>query len=94
MAHADILDTAKRRIFVQTVWSEKEMIKLVPGSSWDNDRKLWTVPLTWPACLQLRGIFGQTLTVGPELTRWAAEEHAGRVGRALELRNLTELNHD
>lgn len=90
MPHADVLDLENRKIFLQSAWNEKELIKQVPGSSWDDSRRLWTVPLTWPACLQLRGIFGDALTIGEDLIKWASEEKSGRVSLALALRNLTE----
>lgn len=86
MPHADVLDVTSGRIVVQTHWNERELIKQIPGSSYKDG---WTVPLTWPACLQLRGIFGTSLTVGASLVEWAAEERRRRVDHALTLRNLT-----
>ena len=88
MPHADVINRKSRKIVVQTHWNERELIKQIPGSSWDNDAKLWTVPLTWPACLQLRGIFGSNLTLGQELVNWAQAERDSRVDWALKLRNL------
>lgn len=86
MPHADVIED---RIFVQTAWNERELVKLVPGARWDTERKLWHVPLAWSACLQLRGIFKERLTVGAELLLWATREREFRVDRALELRELT-----
>src|SRR6185503_21365846 len=78
------------KIVVQTHWNERELVKQIPGAGWDNDAKVWTVPLTWPACIQLRGIFGQQLTIGQLLQHWAYVERERRVDKALALRNLTE----
>lgn len=90
MPHADIVSMESSKIVVQTHWNERELVKQIPGSGWDNDAKVWTVPLTWPACLQLRGIFGHQLTIGQLLQHWAYVERERRVDKALELRNLTE----
>lgn len=92
--HANVINPESQKIVVQTQWNERELIKQIPGSGWDNDAKLWTVPLTWPACLQLRGIFGESLTLGLELIKWAKDERDGRVDLALQLRNLTAPEND
>lgn len=82
-------EVANDVIVVETKWTEKELIKLIPGSRWDPDAKHWTVPLSWAACLQLRGVFTD-LTVGPELTAWSWREFAERVQPASELRSMIE----
>lgn len=89
MPHADIINAESRRIVVQTHWNERELVKQIPGSGWDGDGKVWTVPLSWPACLQLRGIFGPQLTLGDKLVTWASDERDRRVDLAMHLRNLT-----
>lgn len=89
MPHADVINVESRKIVVQTQWNERELVKQIPGSGWDGDGKVWTVPLSWPACLQLRGIFGPQLTLGDKLVAWANDERERRVDRALHLRNLT-----
>jgi hypothetical protein len=33
------------RIVVSTVWSEKELVKLLPGARWDPDERHWHVPV-------------------------------------------------
>lgn len=91
MAYAEVHG---ERIIVQTVWNEKERIKSIPGSSWDKDARIWSVPLTWVACLQLRGVFGAGLTLGDGLRTWAADERSRRVDPALHLRDLTAPEHD
>lgn len=89
MAHADLSPTGDR-IDVTTVWNERELIKTVPGTRRDAHAKLWHTPLTWTACVQLRGIFGSTLTIGERLLKWAWTERA-HIDRLIELRTLTEL---
>lgn len=91
MPHAD---AHNGRIYVDTLWNEKELVKQIPGSAWDADLKKWSVPRTWPACLQLRAIFGTKLTIGPGLVAWAAVEKTSRVAPSLELRTqLTPVAH-
>lgn len=85
MASAEF-DTNANIIRVDTQFAEKELVKLIPGSHWDPHTKNWTVPLTWAACVQLRGAFGSTLHVGPNLTHWSLVEFKRRIRPALDLR--------
>lgn len=73
-------------IAVKTKWTEKEVVKQVPGCRWDKQAEIWTVPLTWAACLQLRGLFGDDLTVGDELAEWSMAELTQRIVPTTELR--------
>ena len=70
MAHADI-DLTTGRIVVQSDFREKDLIAAVPGSHWDPATRTWNVPLAWTSCKALRGLFGSSLTIGPELNDWA-----------------------
>jgi SNF2 family DNA or RNA helicase len=76
-------------ISVTTQWTEKELIKQIPGSRWDSMNKIWTVPLSWASCLQLRGMFGDALTVGFYLTQWSYNEFMERVSPATNVRSVT-----
>src|SRR5687768_7784237 len=80
------------RIDVDTAWSEKDLIKLIPGATYNDHRKVWTVPLSWAACQQLRGVFGPKLQVGPQLIAWSVHEHTTRVQPSLALRALTAMD--
>jgi SNF2 family DNA or RNA helicase len=51
-------------------------MKTVPGVKWDAERKIWHVPQTWPACVQLRGSFGHKLTMSDEVRQWAIARKA------------------
>lgn len=59
------------RIEVHTDFRLKEVVKMVPGARWDSDRRVWTVPLSWPSCLALRTEFGSDLNIGAGLAEWA-----------------------
>lgn len=89
MAHAE-LSSAGDRIVVTTRYEEKELIKSVPGSRYIAADKHWTVPLTWPACLQLRALFGPQLTLGVQLIDWAAKLRSLRIDELMRLRVLLE----
>lgn len=89
MAFAEVVDD---RLVVQTRWEEKDIIKLVPGSAWDPRAKVWTLPLSWGACVMLRGVFGEGVQIGPLLNEWAWNERRTRVNPALELRNLVNFD--
>lgn len=81
-------------IVVETRYTEKEQVKVLPGSRWDTTDKVWYLPLSWAACVQLRGVFGAGLQVGPDLARWSVEEVSRRVAPALELRSMLAVPDD
>lgn len=85
MPHADVIED---RIFVQTEWNERDLVKLIPGARWHTERKLWHVPLTWVACLQLRGVFRERLTVGTSLIAWSTDVFQNRIEPTRALRPL------
>lgn len=88
MPNVEILDA--KRIVVQTTWNEKDLVKAIPGSAWDSDARQWTVPLTYTACVQLKGQFGDNLQVGEKLTKWIWDEFNSRVKPSLTLRSQIE----
>lgn len=90
MPYAELKNHADgARIEVTTAWSDKELIKSVPGARWAPQDHVWWFPLSWSVCVQLRGTFRHELKVGPALQAWAKDERFCRVNRALELRLLT-----
>jgi len=80
------------RIEAETHYVEKEMVKLVPGSRWDPSKKIWTTPLSWAACVQFRAIFGDSLVVGPALTRWSIDEMQARIAPAQDIRTRIDAS--
>lgn len=85
MPHAELTQNAQH-IELHTAPQDRFLVKLIPGVRYVGASKTWHLPLTWPACLQLRGVFGNTLTVGPRLVQWATEERGTRVDPAMTLR--------
>lgn len=81
-------------IRVKSEYHERQLMREISGARYDKDTSTWTIPLTWASCIVMRGVFGTLLTVGPELTKWAWEEHKLRIGPALELREAMKLPPD
>lgn len=77
-------------IVVHVSYAQKDRVKQLPGSRWDPHDKVWTMPLSWASCLQLRAMFGQELVVGPELARWSNDEFTRRVQPATKLRTVID----
>lgn len=79
------LSPAGDEIIVETEYRDKDAIKLLPGVRYVEAGR-WRAPLGWATCKTLRGIFGDRLTVLPELAQWAWTERTGRVEPATALR--------
>lgn len=88
MPHAELLETGQR-IRVGTTYNERHLIQQVPGSKYNGQ---WTVPATWASCAALRGIFGDKLTLGPELKKWAWVLREDRLDPANALRSALNVN--
>jgi SNF2 family DNA or RNA helicase len=67
---------------------QKQSCKRVQGARWRATEKVWSYPLEWGTCLELRHVWGDQLVVGPELTAWAKTERERRAG----LRAITKLD--
>lgn len=89
MALAD-LDLERGRIVVRTDWTEKDLVKQVPGMRWNSREKFWHGPLSWATCVVLRGVFQDKLVIGPLLRQWATSERVS-IDHALEIRDKLGL---
>lgn len=78
------------RIVIHSEYRERELVKQVPGAKWDDGMKVWWCPLSWAACMQLRGVFGDLLQIGEQLVTWAQGELDGRVSPCLALREAED----
>lgn len=78
----------KYTIILTCTYAERDLVMQIPGSRWDKTAQLWRMPLTWAACLQLRGLFGDALDLTPELQEWAWAVKQERIDPALALREL------
>ena len=82
-------DSGKRnRIYLRTPYSPDipRLCKKVSGASWSSSKKLWSYPLEYSTCVELRQVFGTALEIGPELWKWAQSERvrADEIATALE----------
>ena len=80
------------RINVTSGYRDKDAVKLVPGTRWDADERIWHAPLSWAACKQFRGVFGDRLHVGEALAGWAWNEFRNRVERVEQLKQLEDVD--
>jgi SNF2 family DNA or RNA helicase len=78
-------------ITIQSDFWRKEQCKSIAGARWDEDRRMWTVPLSWAACLMLRGVFGGDLYIGPGLATWAWSTKTEVIDPLMELRDPTNF---
>ncbi len=90
MPHAEVNGDL---ISVTTEYRDREAIKQVPGFNW-NAAGHWQGPLSWASCKALRGIFGDRLTVGPDLVEWAQNEVDNRIMPSLALREALDAPGD
>jgi SNF2 family DNA or RNA helicase len=67
------IDGELRRIVVTARLSDKERLATIPGCTWHKASNTWRLPLTWAACLQLRGVFRDDLELDESLIAWAWE---------------------
>ena len=63
-------DEAGGRVLIRTQYRERDLVKQVPGATWDRDADAWTAPLSWGVAWGIRGVFGDTAEVDPSFTDW------------------------
>ena len=89
MTTVEIADWDPTRIRITADYRWKEVIKTLPGASWNRDQSTWAAPLSWSTCLGLRALF-KDLTIGPELDHWARAFLDEKVRPGLDLRDTLE----
>jgi SNF2 family DNA or RNA helicase len=85
-----LIEREADEIWITSGYHQREVVKRIPGVKWDRDREQWHVPLSWAACVQSRGVFGDQLEIGPELIAWAETEIATRIGPCIDLRDAED----
>ena len=81
-------------ITVETEYRQKDLIKSVPGATWNRKDGLWMVPLSWSSCLALRSTFHTEPKIGDDLTDWAREYVETTHQPALALRDAFDAEGD
>lgn len=89
-----VADIQGNRIVLESAYSDKDRVKTISGARWDKATSLWSVPLSWSSCKQLRSTFGDRLLIGEDLLKWAFDEYDGRVSVCMDLRNQTDADPD
>lgn len=79
-------DFDKLYIVCNTV-SNRDLVALVPGAKWRENRGHWELNLTWASCKQLRSTFGEALFLDDTVIDWATQELESRITPCMELRN-------
>jgi SNF2 family DNA or RNA helicase len=77
-------------IVVSAGFHQRDIMSQLPGARHQGSN-VWHVPLSWAACLTLRGLFHEELEIGPALKQWSWKEFNERISPALDLRNTLEL---
>lgn len=90
MAHAELAPGG--HVEVTAGYNDRHLVAQLPGSYYVKSSGSWAVPLSWPTCVMLRGLFGKNLTLGPELAAWAWKTRQERLDPATELRDVLDLN--
>jgi SNF2 family DNA or RNA helicase len=90
----DVYDVSRVVITSDNPMRDKDLIRSLPGSSYDLKAHRWTAPLTWATCRALRGIFDERLIIGEALASWAANELATRITPSIALREAYSADGD
>jgi len=85
----DIADFDPAKIRITAAYRFKELIKTLPGASWNPKNDTWQAPLSWATCLGLRDMFPD-LAIGPKLTAWATNYARTHVQFGMVNRELLE----
>lgn len=81
------------KIELWTPWLGRDAVdtvKSIRGARWNPSAKVWTYPLAWSTCTDIRKAtrkLGVGLTISPDLAEWAKEEK----GRRREVPNVQSL---
>ena len=86
-------DPSRMLITTPFAFRDKDLIMALPGSLYDS-KKRFTAPLSWAACITIRGIFGERLIIGPALAAWSYHEYQTRIEPALALRTAIDAPGD
>ena len=90
----EVFDADRVVITSDNPFRDKELIKTLPGASYNIHEHRWFAPLTWATCVTMRGIFGDRLQVGPKLAEWSIAEYENRIGPAMGLREAFDAEGD
>ena len=82
------------RIVVESGYEHREALQAMLSRKWSVADKVWTLPLAWSSCLQLRSSFGDDLQILPDLAEWATKHRDEVVLPSATLRKLVKFDED
>ena len=85
MVTVDLAD--RETIRVESSYMERHLSQMIPGGFYDKSTKHWYAPASHATCVTLRGLFGQSLEIGPDLAAWAWQQRTLRIEPAMQLRD-------
>lgn len=71
--YIELADDDDQTIVFDAPYAFNTLIKEV-GGTWNKSNTRWEIPASWAACVRARGVFGDTLRVGPRLIEWAKKQ--------------------
>lgn len=80
------------RIVLESAYEHKDEIQKMLARKWSVADKVWTMPLAWSTCLQLRSTFGEDLEIAPDLAAWASKHKKEVIDPAMTLREVITLD--
>ncbi|AKJ72602.1 putative DNA helicase [Gordonia phage GMA2] len=87
------LDSRHRnKIVLESSFEHREAIQQLLARKWSVADKVWTMPLSWVSCIQLRNTFGPDLEIASDLAEWASEYKKTVVEPSGILRELINLS--
>lgn len=77
---------------ISSEWTEKELIKSIPGSRWNPKLKHWTLPDAWASFVTSKGVLGDRLTYSQEVIDRLWYEHRSRIEPSMLLREALSFS--
>lgn len=82
------------KLRIETEFTDRYLIRELPGASYHKNQNMWTAPLSWGSLVALRGLFGQHLDIGQDVVDWSWKEYRWRIEPCMKIRLQTELDND
>ena len=89
MPTAELIDGAIT--IVDATYRDNDTLSMLPGAKLGSD-DIWRMPLTWTSANALRGMYGDALVLGPELSAWGFAQLENWVNPALTLVNSLSID--
>jgi len=88
----DISPEDENKIVIVIPSMYQDLLRSIPGASFNSKTFSWTLPLTYPGFLALNTTFKHELKIGGRLQAWAEEIYREKISPSLALRDLVQAN--